>query len=126
MVIVYNWYWWVYAVNNIVYFFSLRAFREIYRIFLTDMYKSAVYAAMQGLAKISPSRRGEIRVTKPKQEAAGGFCFGITNRGGCKEENMEGSWRQADERGGRAPIPTISSVQLEMTTNVSIVYRIDV
>ena len=71
-------------------------------------------------------RRGEIRVTKPKQEAAGGFCFGITNRGGCKEENMEGSWRQADERGGRAPIPTISSVQLEMTTNVSIVYRIDV
>ena len=71
-------------------------------------------------------RRGEIRVTKPKQEAAGGFCFGIINRGGCKEENMEGSWRQADERGGRAPIPTISSVQLEMTTNVSIVCRIDV
>ena len=35
--VIYSWYWWMYAINVIVYVFTSRDFRNVYAVFMHDM-----------------------------------------------------------------------------------------
>jgi len=64
MIVVYNWYWWVYAVNNIVYMLSLPDFRTIWFLFLRDMRGCMVDGVKSLLANLRPNRQGSVDLSK--------------------------------------------------------------
>ena len=37
VMVIYSWYWWMYAINVIVYVFTSRDFRNVYAVFMHDM-----------------------------------------------------------------------------------------
>ena len=40
--VIYSWYWWLYAINVIIYVIVSKDFREIYRIFFRDVLSGSV------------------------------------------------------------------------------------
>ena len=55
--IFYSWYWWMYAINVIIYIIASKAFREIYNVFLNDIYKSTVLRAQAYLMQKAGTAR---------------------------------------------------------------------
>jgi len=73
-VIVYQWYFWVYAVNNIVYMLSLPVFRKIWLIFLTDIIcymrvsiSSSLFIIKRFLTRFLPNRQRSFNLKSAVQ-----------------------------------------------------------
>ena len=73
----YSFYWWMYGLNVVIYVATSRDFREMYRIFLQDMFAVTVVRLRDGVRR----RLGRLGSWSPetvRMEAATG---GYTNHG---------------------------------------------